>query len=227
MKVEILQQPDSAIAHITLNVNEGMMTEAGAMIAMSEFIYANTTLRQGRNQGILGGLKRAIAGESIFLTVFRSSMPGGELYLAPKTLGDIKQYQVKQPGLVVQAGSYLASGEEVDVGLGFAGFKSWFAGESLFWLDVTGYGLILLSAFGAIYEIDVDGEYIVDTGHIVAFEKSLNFQITKPGKSWLGAFFGKEGLVCQFQGKGKLFCQTHNPNSFGQLIGSQLPPRSS
>ena len=84
---------------------------------------------------------------------------------------------------------------------------------------------MLLSAFGGIYKIDVDGEYVVDTGHVVAFEKTLEFSITKAGSSWIAAFLGGEGLVLRFQGRGKLYCQTHNPGSFGQLIGGKLPPR--
>ena len=140
-------------------------------------------------------------------------------------MGDVLLYEMQGRELVVQAASYLASASAVDIDLGFQGFKSAFSGESIFWLSITGYGPVLLSSFGGIYEIDVNGEYIVDTGHIVAFEKTLNFRITKAGGSWLGAFLGGEGLVCRFQGQGKLYCQTHNPCAFGRQIGSQLPPR--
>jgi uncharacterized protein (TIGR00266 family) len=159
------------------------------------------------------------------LSVFRSPKTGGEVFLAPKLMGDVLTYQMTPDGLVLQASSYLASESDVDIDLGFQGFKSVFSGESLFWLEVSGRGTLLLTSFGAIYEVDVDGEYIVDTGHIVAFEKSLSFKITKPGSSWIGAFLGGEGLVCRFTGKGKVFCQTHNTSAFGQLVGSQLPPR--
>ena len=93
-------------------------------------------------------------------------------------------YEMKGNELVVQSASYLASASSVDVELGFTGFKSVFSGESIFWLSVTGYGPVILSSFGGIYEIDVDGEYIVDTGNIVAFERSLDYKITKPGNSW-------------------------------------------
>lgn len=225
MEIQILQQPDCAIAHVTFNAREELVAEAGAMIAMSGHINVSTTLRQGKGGGILGGLKRMLAGESLFLSVFRSPTPGCELFLAPKLLGDIVHYQVSNVGLVVQATSYLASSADVDIDLGFQGFKSVFSGESIFWLDISGRGDLLLSSFGAIYEIDVDGEYVVDTGHIVAFEKNLNFTIGKPGSSWIGAFLGGEGLVCRFKGKGKIFCQTHNASAFGRLVGPQLPPR--
>jgi uncharacterized protein (TIGR00266 family) len=225
MDIEILHQPDSAIARVVLNAGEELVAEAGRMIAMSGFINASTTLRQGKGGGIFGGLKRMIAGESLFLSVFRSPTAGGEVFLAPRLMGDILLYPMTSTGLVVQSTSYLGSESGVDIDLGFQGFKSIFSGESIFWLDLSGYGSVILTSFGAIYEVPVNGEYIVDTGHIVAFEKSLSFEITKAGSSWIGAFLGGEGLVCRFKGQGRLFCQTHNPGAFGMQVGSRLPPR--
>lgn len=225
MNVKLLHQPDSAIARVTLGAGEELVAEAGCMIAMSGYINASTTLRQGKGGGILGGLKRMVAGESLFLSVFRSPKADGEVFLGPKLIGDILLYQMTGTGLVVQASSYLASETDVDIDLGFQGFRSLFSGESIFWLDISGKGSLLLSSFGAIYEIPVNGEYIVDTGHIVAFEKSLTFDIRKAGSSWLGAFLGGEGLVCRFKGQGRVFCQTHNPAAFGRAVGSQLPSR--
>lgn len=225
MDIQILQQPDSSIAKITMNAQEELMAEAGTMVAMSDFINVSTTLRQGKGGGVLGGLKRMMAGESLFLSVFRCYQPNGEIFLAPRFIGDMIVYEMTGNELVVQSGSYLACASGIDIDLGFQGFKSFFSGESVFWLNITGFGAVILSSFGGIYEIDVDGEYIVDTGHIVAFEKTLDFKIGKAGSSLLGSFLGGEGLVCRFFGKGKVFCQTHNPSSFGSLIGSQLPPR--
>jgi uncharacterized protein (TIGR00266 family) len=225
MKVDILHQPDSAIAKVQMNAQEELVAEAGAMVAMSGSIQASTTLRKGKGGGIMSGLKRMLAGESLFLSVFRTGSDGGEIFLAPKLLGDILPYQMRGQELVVQATGYLASTPGIDVEVGFQGFKSLFSGESIFWLRMTGEGMVLLSAFGGIYEIEVNGEYIVDTGHIVAFEKSLEFSIGKANNNWAGAIFGGEGLVCRFKGRGKLYCQTHNPGAFGALVGSQLPAR--
>ncbi len=225
MNIEILHQPDSAIARINLDSGEELVAEAGCMIAMSGYINASTTLRQGKGGGVLGGLKRLVAGESLFLSVFRSPTAGGEIFLAPKFMGDILHYPVTGMGLVVQSTSYLASESDVDIELGFQGFRSLFSGESLFWLNITGSGSVILSSFGAVYAVDIDGEFIVDTGHIVAFEKTLNFEINKAGSSLIGAFLGGEGLVCRFKGQGKVFCQTHNPGAFGRAVGSKLPPR--
>lgn len=225
MKVDILHQPDSAIAKIVMAPQEELVAEAGSMVAMSGSINTSTTLRKGKGGGLLGGLKRMVAGESLFLSVFRSNSDGGDVFLAPKLLGDILPYQMQHQELIVQATGYLASTPGVDVEVGFQGFKSFFSGESIFWLRISGQGLVLLSSFGGIYEIDVNGEYVVDTGHIVAFEKSLEYTIGKANNSWAGAIFGGEGLVCRFKGRGKLYCQTHNPGAFGSLVGAQLPPK--
>lgn len=225
MKVELLHQPDSAIAKILMDPQEEMIAEAGAMVAMSGFVNVSTTLRKGKGGGVFGGLKRMLAGESLFMSVFRSGNSSAELYLAPKLIGDILPYTLNNTDLVVQSTGYMASTPGVDIDLGFTGFKSLFSGESLFWLTASGSGFVLLSAFGGIYDVDVDGEYVVDTGHIVAFERSLDYSIAKANKSWAGAFFGGEGFVCQFKGRGKVFCQTHNPSSFGRLVGGKLPPR--
>ncbi|MEO1131275.1 MAG: TIGR00266 family protein [Cyanobacteria bacterium J06639_1] len=226
MDIEVLNQPDSSIARVILAQNEEVVAEAGCMVAMSDFLQANTTLRKGKGGGILGGLKRMVAGESLFLSTFRSPQAGGEIFLAPKLLGDLIICEASAAGLVVQASSYLACAAGVVVDVGFQGFKSLFTGESIFWLEISGVGPVLLSSFGAIFEVDVDGEYVVDTGHIVAFERALTFEIGKPlGATWLSTFLGKEGLVCKFKGRGKLWCQTHHPAAFGRRVGSRLPPR--
>lgn len=225
MDIELLKQPDSAIAKITLSTGEELVAQAGAMVAMSGFINSSTTLRQGKGGGIMGGFKRMLGGESLFLSVFRSPIPKGEIFLSPKLMGDLMVYEMTGQELVVQAASYLACASDVIIDLGFEGLKSFFSGESIFWLKISGVGPVILTSFGGIYEIEVNGEYIVDTGHIVAFERSLNFEIGKANSSWLGAFFGGEGFICRFKGKGKVYCQTHNPGSFGFTIGSRLPER--
>ena len=225
MKLELLHQPDSAIAKIHMDPQEELLAEAGAMVAMSSHINVNTTLRKGKGGGIMGGLKRMVAGESLFLSTFRSGSQPAELYLSPTLMGDILPYTMSGQELVIQSSSYMASTPGVQVDLGFTGFKSLFSGESLFWLTANGSGVIILNAFGSVYEVDVDGDYVVDTGHIVAFERSLDYSITKANKNWAAAFFSGEGFVCQFKGRGKVFCQTHNPRSFGKQVGSKLPPR--
>ncbi|MEL6438072.1 MAG: TIGR00266 family protein [Cyanobacteria bacterium J06621_8] len=226
MEIELLHQPDSAIAHVKLDAGEEILAEAGAMIAMSDRLHVNTTMRRGRQGGgIMGGLKRVLAGESLFLSQFTSHEDGNEIWLAPKLIGDLLIYDMSGQDLIVQATSYLACSSEVDVNLGFEGIKTLFSGESVFWLTLSGHGKAILTSFGGIYAIPVNGEYIVDTGHIVAFERTLDFSVTKANPSWIGSFLGGEGLVCRFRGQGTVYCQTHNVGGFGALVGSMLPAK--
>ncbi|NDE62631.1 MAG: TIGR00266 family protein, partial [Cyclobacteriaceae bacterium] len=127
--------------------------------------------------------------------------------------------------LIVAAGGFVAKEDTLDMNVGWQGMASLFSGEGLFWLKIKGSGKVLLNSFGSIYTVDVHDHYIVDTSHIVAFEETLQFQITKGGNTWLSAFLGGEGFVCKFQGKGKVFCQSHNPGRFGTSLSSYLLPK--
>ena len=137
----------------------------------------------------------------------------------------MKVHQLNGEGLIVQGGSYVASSPDIEVDFSWQGFKSLFSKEGLFWLNLNGKGTVIFNSFGSIYPIDIDGEYIVDTGHIVAFEESLNFTLSKAGKSWFSSFLGGEGLVCKFKGTGRVWAQSHNPSSFGKTVGPKLKPR--
>lgn len=148
----------------------------------------------------------------------------GEVTFAPRLPGDILLYEMQGQDLIVQQSAYLASPTNVEIETKWGGFKGFFGQRNLFWIKAFGTGPLALNAFGAIKEIEVDGAFTVDTGHIVAFEPTLQFSIKRVG-SWFSTFFSSEGLVCRFQGKGKLFIQTRNASEFGSLVGPKLPPR--
>lgn len=197
------------------------------MIAMSSGLNVNTTSRsRGGGGGIMKGLKRMLSGENFFLNHFTAQKPDQTLLIGPTMLGDCLHHQMRGGTMIVQGSSWLASTSEIDIDTKWQGFSSaLFSGESMFWVKCTGDGDLFLSSYGAIYTIEVNGTYTVDTGHIVAFEDSLQFKIGKAGKSLIGSFLGGEGLVCKFQGQGTLYCQSHNPPSLGKLLGPKLKPR--
>jgi uncharacterized protein (TIGR00266 family) len=227
MQTEILCRPAASVARIALDEGESITCEVGAMIAMSTAITVETASRKrGGGGGVLKGLKRMFAGESFFLNHFTANAGGQSLIIGPGLLGDIVSHTLTGGNLVVQGSSWLASGADIEIDATWQGFgKAIFSGETMFWVKCSGTGDVLLSSFGAIYEVLVDGAYTVDTGHIVAFEDTLGFSIGKSGSSWIGSFLGGEGLVCKFEGRGKLYCQSHNPPSFGKLLGPMLKAR--
>ena len=84
---------------------------------------------------------------------------------------------------MVQSGSWLASESTVTVDTKWGGAKTFFSGEGLFMLRCSGSGDMLVASYGAIFEMDLPaGEsYKVDTGHIVAFEEGIGYQVNKVG----------------------------------------------
>lgn len=225
MNVDIKMGPGSALAQVTLEPNEVLTAEGGAMVTMSGDMSIETTTHKKGKGGILKGLKRMLSGENFFMNHFTASANGGEVLLSCTLPGDMMVHELNNEKIIVQAGSYVASSHDINIDFGWQGFKSFFSGESAFWLNISGTGKVVINSFGAIYPIEVDGEYIVDTGHIVAFTEGLDFKISKPGKSLVSAFLGGEGLVCKFQGKGTVWCQSHNNGSFGQALGPMLRAR--
>lgn len=225
MDIEILHGPGSAAARVQLASGECLTAEGGAMISMSgDMDITTTTMKKGKG-GILKAMKRMLAGESFFINHFTPGIDGGEVLLATALPGDMMTYELDSESLIVQGGSFVACEEHIDIDMSWQGFKSILADNSIFWLNLKGTGKCVINSFGAIYPVEVDGEYIVDTGHIVAFNETLDFTLTKAGGSWATAIFGGEGLVCRFEGKGTVWCQSHNAGSFGGTLGPKLKQR--
>jgi uncharacterized protein (TIGR00266 family) len=227
MKFQMLCRPAATAVRFALDAGEQLTCEVGAMIAMSSGMVINTTSRsRGGSGGIIKGIKRMFSGENFFLNHFTAQAPNQSLLIGPAMMGDCIHHPLTGGTMIVQGTSWLASTGNIEIDTTWQGFSSaLFSGESMFWVKCSGTGDLFLSSYGAIYPVQVNGEYTVDTGHIVAFEDTLQFRIGKASKSLLGSFLGGEGLVCKFQGQGTLYCQSHNPPSFGKLLGPKLKPR--
>lgn len=228
MEFEFLSRPAASVARLSLDVDESITCEVGAMIAMTPGFEVETTTRKrgGGGGGLTKALKRMFAGESLFLNHFTAVESEQSLIIGPSMLGDVMHFPLTGGSLIVQGSSWMASDTDIEIDATWQGLgKALFSGEGMFWLKCSGEGDLFLNSFGAIYEIEVDGEHIVDTGHIVAFEDTLQFSVGKAGSSWIGSFLGGEGLVCRFEGQGRLFCQSHNPPSFGAALGPKLKAR--
>jgi uncharacterized protein (TIGR00266 family) len=227
MKIEVVGKGSFASALIHLNPGESFISEAGAMYRASNNIDIDVTTKTRGKGGFFSGLKRLFGGESFFLSKYEiTDGQAGEVGLAPTHQGEIRAVQLDGSKVWLCAGgSYLGSTPGLHLDTEFQGFKGMFSGESLFFVTVEGQGIMLVSAFGRIAEIDVTEELIVDTGHLVAFEDTLDYEITKAGRSWIQTWLAGEGLVMKFNGQGKILVQSHNPKQFGQILGPLLPTR--
>jgi len=228
MHFDTQYRPAYTLAICHLEPGESVMAEAGAMVTQDAHIQMETQSRGGKGiGGLLKGLGRSMfTGESFFRNTFTAQQAPGEVTFAPSLPGDIMTYDL-QPGkdLIIQQSAYLCSAPTVEIETKWKGFKGFLSQGTVFWIRGYGQGPICLNAFGGIKEVDVDGAFIIDTGHVVAFENTLQFQVKRVG-SWFSTFFSAEGLVCRFQGQGKIYLQTRNPGEFGGTVGPMLPPRS-
>ncbi len=221
-----IEHPGSfALAVVRLQPEQSISAESGAMVSMSVNIELNSEMKGG----IFGALKRAVVGESAFVSTFTSRGGIGEVTLAPGTPGDVVGIEMNNQRFTVQASSYLAGDTSLQVETRFGGAKSWLGGEGLFVVDVSGTGLLLLSSFGAIHRKTLkQGErYVVDTGHLVAWEAQMQYQLRKAAKSFFKSFLSGEGYVAEFQGPGELLIQTRNLEAFAGLLKPYFPSQSS
>jgi uncharacterized protein (TIGR00266 family) len=206
----IEHSPSYAQLELKIPANKTVLVEASGMAAMDSHI----TLKSKVKGGLMKGLKRMLAGESLFITEFTAPGRPGTLYVSPGAPGDIQHYHLDGNSLMLQSSAFVASSSTVEIDSNFQGFKGFFSGESLFLLKATGRGDIWFSSYGAILEIPVKGSYIVDTGYIVAFEDTLKYNVeVMGGVSWNNlktGILGGEGLVCRFSGEGKLWIQSRN-----------------
>lgn len=213
MKVEILNQPHTAIAHILLEVNEEVMAKAGAMMMMSRNLQVNTSMQRGSETG--GTPKKNNPKDKfLFLNNFQAKKEAGELYLAPPIIGDIFVYQMTKYKLIVRLNSYLASSAKIEIFSGFHKFKTLFPKESNVWLSLVGEGQVLINSLGRLLEIDVEDELVINLQNVIAFENSLHFKLVSPHKNGQANVTKNRDDLCQFHGQGKILYQTHSFQNF-------------
>src|SRR6476469_2164589 len=221
MQVDIHSGPSFALGEITVPAGGAVRVEAGAMALTRGDIRMATSTRGG----FMKGLRRSLGGESFFVNDF-SSEQGGLVGVAAVLPGDMTLVPLDGTGTVmVQSGSWTASDPGVDVDSKWGGGKSFFSGEGLVLLRCTGHGQLLLSAYGAIRSYTLGGgeKMTLDTGHVVAFDDSVQYKVRKAG-SWKSTLLGGEGLVTDFTGPGRLWLQTRRSSDLIGWIQSKLPP---
>ncbi len=218
---EILHQPSFALAVVKLMPEQSIQAEAGAMVSMS----ANVELQSQMKGGVFGALKRAVGGESAFVSTFTARGGPGEVTFAPGGPGDIAALEMGNQHFFVQSSSYLAGDVSLVVDTKWGGAKSFFGGEGLFVLQVSGTGVLLVSSFGAIHRkrLAAGERYVVDTGHLVAWEGSTQYTLRKAASGFFRTLVSGEGVVAEFTGPGEILIQTRNLAAFAGLMKPFFP----
>ncbi len=212
MQAEILYRPAYSMCVITLAPEEEIRVEAGSMVSMTEGVTIQTRMEGG----LFNSLKRSLlGGESFFLNVFQAPAFGGQINLAPVLPGDMMILKMEDDALLVQSGAYVASSMGVEVDATWAGARTFFASEGLIMLRARGFGLLVLSSYGAIHPIELAAgqRYTVDTGHLVAFTEGMGFNVRTIGGLRSSVLSG-EGLVVDLVGPGRVYMQTRSEDAF-------------
>jgi uncharacterized protein (TIGR00266 family) len=170
-------------------------------------------------------IRKLLGGESVFQNTYTAQDNGQQLIVSPGLPGEIlHRTMTKGQSFLMQGSAFLASSPSVTLKTKYGGVKAAVSGEGLFLLEVGGEGDLFYNSYGKIVEIEVDGGYTVDTGHIVAFEDTLKFKVKRVGglKSTL---LSGEGFVAEFSGKGKLYIQSRTVSSLIGWLAPMLPAR--
>ncbi len=220
MKFEVKYGPAYSLGVIGLDGGEQVQAVTGAMVSMSGGITIDTSMKGG----LMAGLKRSVlGGESFFLNTFTAAQPG-EVTVSPPLPGDMVTIELSEKELLVHSASFLAATTDVQIDTKWGGAKTFFSGEGLFLVKLSGHGTVLVSSYGAIEERDLaQGEsWVIDTSHIVGFESTIDYKVQKSG-GWKTTLLGGEGLVVNLTGPGRVYMQTRSPQAFVDWLIPQLP----
>ncbi len=190
---------------LTLAPGEVINAEAGAMVNMSGNMKMDTQLKGG----LLGGLRRVVTSETLFLTRFSPEGAEGFVTFAGNVPGRIFERKLNGDEFIAQKDAYLCSDESVELGIAFTKKirSGLFGGEGFILQRLSGNGMVFLHCCGDILEMNLaPGETVrVETGLVVGFESTVEYSIQLAG-GVKTVFFGGEGLflttltaqVCQF-----------------------------
>lgn len=209
---------DLQLVEVELDPGEGVRAEVGTMTYMEDGVQMDTSTGGG---GLLGGLfkgfKRALTGESFFITSFVYNGPAGSKgrvgFAAPYP-GKIIPLDLQQLGgeFLCQKDSFLcaAAGTEIEVAFTKRLKAGFFGGEGFILQQLVGDGLAFVHAGGTIIEKELaQGETLrIDTGCLVAFAPTVDYDIQFVG-GFKNALFGGEGLfLAKLTGPGKVYLQS-------------------
>lgn len=217
-KYRIHCNPDFSYLTVELPTGRTLKVEASAMATMDTGIEMKTRMR--------GGMSRLLTGESIFINEFSAQRGPSEISIAPGPPGDLAHVYLETDTIYLQNSAFVASGTSINLEAKWQGMvKGFFSGESLFLIRCSGAGDLWFNTYGAMIDVDVNGDYVVDTGHIVAFTDGLEYSISRVG-GYKSLFFSGEGLVCRFRGQGKVWIQTRKVPAFARWIYPYRPKKS-
>ena len=199
-----------------LNKNESIYTQSGAMAWRSNDIKMETNTKGG----LMKGIGRVFAGDSLFMNTYTAQSDNQNIAFSSTVPGSIVPYDLTNTsGIIAQKGAFLCAENSVILKVVFTKKISagLFGGEGLILQEMTGSGNVFLEVDGdqLIRELAPGESVLVDTGNVVAFEKTVKYEI----ETVKGLFLTK------LTGPGKIILQTMNFNDLAGKVIRMMPSK--
>lgn len=226
MKYQVIGDTMPAVEVTFDQAGESMYTQSGGMAWMSEGVAMDSNMRGGLGKS----LGRMFSGESIFMATYKAERPGASIAFASTVAGEVLPVDIGAcGGLIAQKGAFLCAEQTVELSIALTKKLSagLFGGEGFILQDIHGTGMVFLEIdVNKVEKVLAPGEVLkVDTGNVVAFEKTVNYEI-ETVKGLKNIFFGGEGLfLTKLTGPGRVILQTQNFNEFAGRIISMMPSK--
>ncbi|MSS62909.1 TIGR00266 family protein [Velocimicrobium porci] len=226
MRYHVLGDTMPAVEVTFDRAGESMYTQSGGMAWMTEGIRMDTNMKGG----LMKSFGRMFSGESLFMATYTAEREDAMIAFASTVAGEILPVDVGAcGGMICQKGAFLCAEQTVNLSISFTKKLSsgLFGGEGFILQDISGSGMVFLEIDGNKVEKTLaPGEVIkVDTGNVVAFEKTVSYEI-ETVKGLKNIFLGGEGLfLTKLTGPGKVILQTQNFNEFAGRIISLIPSK--
>jgi uncharacterized protein (TIGR00266 family) len=221
MKVTFSCQPAHTLAYCFLDYEESLEVEHGAMAMMSDGIAAS----MGFGGSVGAALRRkALGGERALMTRYTAQTQGAWVAVASRLPGDMAAVEVGD-GVLCDRGAVIAWDSGVEVDIKYAGARSIALSAGAVLLRLSGTGTAVFGAYGGIQMFDLDGgqDMVVDTGHLVAWDTSVQMRVGMIGGAATATLSG-EGLVARMSGPGRVWCQTRSMDVLQEWIESRIAP---
>jgi uncharacterized protein (TIGR00266 family) len=213
------------IARLKLRPGQEVYAEAGKMVYKTGNVEWQTRMSgETVGQKLMGMLRRTVTGESLFMTYFRAPQGAGEVGFAGDYPGRLHPIHLR-PGhtFLVQRDSFVCAETSVQFGIQFTRRlgTGLFGGEGFILEKFTGPGVVFIHGGGDFVHFDLSpGELLqVDTGCIVGFEETVDYDIQMAG-GIKTAIFGGEGLfLASLRGPGKAIVQTMTLSKLRRELG--------
>lgn len=214
-------------AEVTLNKDEKVFTQSGAMAWADNDIEMSTNMEGG----FLKSLGRVFSGTSLMFVTHTATKDNSKITFSSAFPGTIKEFKIDaNHSYLAQKSAFLVAdpGVNVDATVNEHFWAGLFGGEGFILQKFTGEGTLLAEIDGSVKELELkEGESIkVETGHVALFESTVGYDV-QTVKGFKNILFGGEGLfMVTLTGPGKVWLQTLTAHDMAEKLIPYLPKAS-